>query len=136
MEVVAMSFKKQVGAALVHLRTKNGYPPAELVAAIKYLEDAGLARFRGTRIEPGTMMSIAEYSDRVISASQAYYELTGHGEALVAKHTDAQLLAGKFALPLETKWYDRWPWKIVWPAVVSLITGVIGALIVHGLTKK
>jgi hypothetical protein len=58
-------------------------------------------------------------------AASATYIRSGTGEDLVLKHSADELLAGKFMLPGETHWYDSWPWKLLWPALVSIVTTLV-----------
>ena len=124
MAEVTRELKRNLGAVLVKLKKQDfGFTQDEWQLA-KVLEGKGLAKFLGPEQGP-KFMSIDEYSRQAQLAAQSYYVLTGAGEEFVLRYTEAQLLAGSFLLPGETPWYDRWPWKLVWPALVSVVTTFI-----------
>ncbi len=124
--------RRKLGAVLVKLKKQDfGFTQEEWQLA-KVLEARGLAKYLGPDQSP-KMMSIEEYSRHVQLCAVSHYVLTGNGEEFVRTYTEEQLLAGGFLLPGETPWYDRWPWKLVWPAVVSVITALVTTLIVQAI---
>ena len=130
MTEVSRELKRKLGAVLVKLKKQDfGFSQEEWQLA-KVLEAKGLTKYLGPDQEP-KMMSIEEYSRHVQLSAVSHYVLSGSGEEFVLRYTEEQLLAGRFLLPGETAWYDRWPWKLVWPAVVSLITALVTTLIVQ-----
>src|SRR5207245_1736386 len=97
------------------------------------LEGKGLAKFVGPDPSPKVMSSPMELHQQIQLAARAHYALSGAGEELILRFSEEQLLGGKFLLPGETEWYDQWPWKLVWPAAVSIITAVITSIIVGAI---
>jgi hypothetical protein len=132
MAEVTRELKRKLGAVLVKLKKQDfGFAQEEWQLA-KVLEGKGLTKYLGPDQGP-KMMSVEEYSRQMQLSAVSHYVLTGAGEEFVLRHTEEQLLAGRFLLPGETPWYDRWPWKLIWPALVSVITALITTLIVQAV---
>jgi hypothetical protein len=113
--------RRKLGAVLLKLRNREcDYTEEELQLA-RVLEGRGLARFVGPDQSP-KFLGIEETYQHMQLAALAHYVLTGMGEDFVLRHPEAELRGGRFILPGETPWYDRWPWKLVWPALVSIVT--------------
>jgi hypothetical protein len=129
---VAQDLKRKLGALLVKLKKQDyGFTQEEWQVA-KVLEGKSLTKYLGPDQGP-KMMSIEEYSRHLQLSALSHYVLTGNGEEFVLRYTEEQLLAGRFLLPGEMSWYDRWPWKLVWPAIVSVIAALITTLIVQAI---
>ena len=124
MAEVSRSLKRQLGAVLVKLKKQDSGFTEEERQLAKVLEGKGMTKFLGPDQGP-KMMSTAEYAKHVQLSALSRYVLTGSGQEFVLRYTEEQLLAGRYLLPGETPWYDCWPWKLVWPAVVSIITTLI-----------
>jgi hypothetical protein len=96
------------------------------------LAGKGLAKFHGPELGP-RITSIEEYSNQLQLATCSYYALTDAGQEFVFRHTEEQLRAGKFLLPGETPWYDQWPVKLLWPALVSVGTTLVTYFIMSAI---
>lgn len=81
-------------------------------------------------LPPGPkVLPITELVKQAQLAAITHFVLTGLGKDFVLRHSEANLSTGHFLLPGETAWYDNWPWKILWPALISLFTSVVTAAI-------
>jgi hypothetical protein len=116
--------KRKLGAVLLKIKQSDyGFNEEEWQLA-KVLEGKGLAKFFGP--DPGPkIMSSQEYANHVQMAALSHYMLTGLGQEFVLKHTEQNLLRDRFLLPSEMPWYDQWPWKLIWPAIVSIATTLV-----------
>ena len=128
MSETTRELKRKLGAVLVKLKKQDfGFTQEEWQLA-KVLEAKNLTRYLGPDQGP-KIMSTEEYS-RHINLSRGLALCTHRRRRkFILKYTEKQLLAGQFLLPGETPWYDSWPWKLVWPAVLSVITALITTLI-------
>ena len=132
MAEINRELKRRLGAILVKLKKHDsGFTQDERQLA-KVLEGKGMTKFFGQEQGP-KIMSVTDYASQGRLAAMSHYILTGVGEEFVLQHTEAQLLAGWFLLPGETAWHDRWPWKLVWPAIVSVVTTLTTTLILYAI---
>jgi len=121
---ITRELKRKLGAVIVKLKKQDyGFSQDEWQLA-KVLESRGVTKFLG-RDQGPKIMSIADHSKHTYLAAMSHYILTGYGEEFALRHTEDQLLAGRYLLPGEMPWYDQWPWKLVWPAIVSVITTLL-----------
>ncbi len=129
---VTRELKRKLGTVLVKLKKQDYGLTQDEWQLAKVLEGKGLTRYLGPDQGP-KMMSIEEYERHFQLSALSRYDLTGTGEEFVLRYTEEQLLAGRFLLPGEMPWYDCWPWKLIWPAIVSILTALITTLIVQAI---
>jgi hypothetical protein len=112
MPEMTRELKCKLGAVLVKLKKQDFGLAQEEWQLAKALEGKGMAKFLGP--EPGPkIMSVTDVARQAQLAVLSHYLLTGVGEEFVLRHTEEQLLTGRFLLPGETPWYDQWPWRLV-----------------------
>ncbi len=116
--------KRKLGAVLLKLQKKEPDFTEEEWQLAKVLEGQGLAKYLGPDPSP-KIMPIEEVQKQMQLSALATFVLSGMGEDFVLRNSEDKLRDGKFLLPTETAWYDSWPWKLVWPALVSVITTLI-----------
>lgn len=120
--------KAKLGALLLKVsRNEFGYGEEEWKLG-RILEGRGLLRFVDPR--PSTYpTSDMEIIRNAQLAALAHYALTGAGQDFVARHREDDLRSGRFLLPGELPWYERWYWKVGLPALVAMVTSIITAVI-------
>ena len=131
-----LAYKKRIGVVLKKLKKGTWTWDEEEVAVIKFLVDKGLAKFVGVESPPVTMVSVADLANQMQLQAGNHYELSGLGEALVQSYSERQLASGRFLLFDEPPWYDRWPWKLLLPAIISLIVSLIVTIVGLYLARK
>jgi hypothetical protein len=129
-----LDFKKKAGAILAKLKKRDYSLTEEGLSIAKFLADKGLAKYIGPDQSP-RIGSLEEVHHQVMLGALSHYQLTGLGEEFVQRHTEEQLSSGSFLLPGEPPWHDRWPWKLLLPAILSLVISVIVNVIAVFLKK-
>lgn len=124
MAEITRELKRKLGTVLIKLKKQDFGLNQEEWQLAKVLEGKGLVKFLGPDQGP-KIMSITEYSKQLQLAALSQYVLTGIGEELTLRHTEEHLQSGRYLMPGESAWFDRWPWKLIWPAIVSIITTLI-----------
>lgn len=122
------ALKKKAGALLLKLSRAEFYGlTAEENQMARVLEGRGLTRYVGPdRYQPpGRNIAITDLHEVIQMAANAYFALTGAGEEMVLKVGEQNLLAGKFLLPSDPAWYDRFPYKLLLPAIVSVFVSIV-----------
>jgi hypothetical protein len=129
MAEVAREQKKKLGALLIKLKKQDFSITQDEWSLAKVLESRGLTKFLGP--EPGPKItSMTDFVKNAQLAALSHYVLTGLGEEFALRYSESQLIAGQFLLPGEIPWHDRWPWKLLMPAIISVITTVITTFII------
>lgn len=126
-------YKAKLGECLVQLRDRVLSPSDEQLEIIRVLQSLGIARFEGPPPRYGSMSGPEAHTLMTIMAN-SYYEPTGLGYDLLHRYSTEQLSSGKFLLPGESEWFDRWPWKLVLPAVLSIVVAIITTMLVNAIT--
>ena len=122
-------YKKKVGAVLNKLRQHDWTLSGEEIAVAKFLVDKGIAKFVGVESPPVMIVPVADLANQMQLRAFNHYELSGFGEAFVQKYPERKLLSGRFLFPDDPPWHDRWPWRLLLPAIVSLIVSLIVSII-------
>jgi hypothetical protein len=124
MSQLSRNYRKKLGHLLVKLSKSEYSLTQEETNLAKVLESRALVKFIGPDriIKP---MSLADSVSNIWAAGLAHFEITGAGTELIAQYGEQALVSGRYLFPGETVWYDRWPWKLLWPAIVSIITTLI-----------
>ncbi len=134
MAEVNQELKRKLGAVLVKLKKQDYVFTQDERQLAKVLESKSMARYLGPEQGP-KVISTEDYHKHVQLSALSYFVLTGVGEEFVLRFTEEQLLSGRFLLPGEAPWYDRWPWKLLWPAIVSVITTLVVTAIKGSVAK-
>ena len=74
-------------------------------------------------------MSITEIHDHMQLSALSNYELTGLGEEFVQRHSEEQLIQGKFLVPGEPPWHERWLTKWLFAVALVILGTVVGILL-------
>jgi hypothetical protein len=127
-------FKKKAGSLLLKLKRGEHGMSEEEWSIAKFLSDKGLAKYVGPEQAP-KIMSITEAHNQMMLSALAHYQLSGLGEEFVQRHSEEQLTTGRFLFPGELPWHDRWPWKLLLPAIVSLVVSIIVNVVAYFLKK-
>jgi hypothetical protein len=129
-------YKKKVGAVIQKLKEQTWTWDAEESTVIKFLVDKGLAKFVGVESPPVMIVPVADLANQMQLQAANHYELSGLGEAFVQKYSKKHLASGRFLFFDEPPWHDRWPWKLVLPAIISLIVSLIVTIVGLHLGQK
>lgn len=128
MSEYSTEYRKKVGAVLLKLKG-HGHLFGEEIPIANFLIGQGLVQYIGPPKVSAKIVSAAELANEMQVAALAYYELSGLGEGFVQKYNEAQLSSGRFLFPEEPAWHDRWPWKYLLPAAISLVVSLIVNLV-------
>lgn len=131
-----LAYKKKVGTILQKLRDQTWTWDQDELTVIKFLLDKGLAKFVGVESPPVMMGPLADMANQMQLQAANHYELSGLGEAIVQKYGERRLISGRFLLPDEPPWHDRWPLTLLLPAIVSGIVSLVVSLIVSLIARK
>ena len=106
------------------LQTPTGGLTSEEHQLVKVLIAKNLVRYVGPEQKPA-IHKIQDISAAMQLAAMAYFELTGVGIDLIQRWGEEAIREGKFNWTDEIGWYDRWPWKLVWPVFASIVTTLV-----------
>ena len=120
MSQLTRGLKRRIGDVLIKLLQGSSLTAEDKQIAL-ILESKGMAKFYGPPRGPRKMPA-QEVLDYQHLSAMSYFALTGLGSEFILSYSEKRLLAGRFLLPGETPWYDQWPWKLVWPAIVAILT--------------
>ena len=128
MQDYSKAAKSEYGKLMLQLREGGAGLSEKEWALAKALEGMGLVEYFGPDPRPRISTPADAWRD-VALAANAVFRLSPRGHDLVARYSAADLQAGRYLLPGEVPWYDRFPWKLVWPAIVSIVMAVLTVLL-------
>lgn len=132
MPELSRDVKRKLGALLLRLKNRDYGLTADEWQLAKVLQGMKLAWYNGPDMRP-QYFEPGGFHAHLQLAAVSHHELTGEGEALVLRYTDDQLRKGRFLLPGESAWYDRWPWRLLVPAAISAFCGTFSSLIIWAI---